>query len=112
MDGQVVDLALDIPQRQIEGAYRMLFFPAGRIEESPGHVLPAALDEVWILSDQPAGALFQQLLRTALADSRDAGIGLDGYHQVCLIEKRVRIGWRVDAHARNFHFRNGCPRNG
>jgi hypothetical protein len=90
----------------------MLLFPAGRIKESSGHVLPAALDEVRILSDQAASALFQQLLGAALADSRDSGVRFDGDQQVALIEKRIWVGRRVNAHAGNFHLGNSRSGNG
>ena len=95
---QAERLAADIPQRQVERAEGVFFLAPGRIEEGARHVLPEALDVLRVLADQAAGALFEHLLGAAFADAGDAGVGLDGHHQVALIEERIRLGRRVDAH--------------
>jgi hypothetical protein len=46
--------------------------PAGRIKESAIHVPPDALDELGVLADQPPGALFERVLRSAFADTENS----------------------------------------
>ena len=67
------------------------------------------LDVMRVLPDQPAGALFQGVLGAAFAHARDAGVGFHRHHHVALVEKRIELGRRVDAHARDLHFGDGGP---
>src|ERR1700716_4690579 len=89
----------------------MFLLPAGRIKEGPRHVLPETLDGMWVLADQPAGALLQHLLGPTLADSSYSGVRLDGNYQVALIKKRVGIRRQVDANTSNFHLGNSRLRS-
>ena len=104
--GQAQRFAANIPQRQVERAQRVLFLAPGRIEEGARHVLPKPLDILRVLADEPAGALFQHFLGTAFADAGDARVGLDGYHQVALIEERIGRGRCIHANAGDFGFGN------
>ncbi len=103
---QALYLAFQIPQRQIEGSQRVFLFSPRRVKERARHVLPEPLDVMRIASDQAAGALLQHLLGAAFADSRDAGVGLYGHHQVALVVERVRVRRRIDAHAGDLHLRH------
>ena len=51
---QLLHLAFDIPQRQIERADRADLLAARRIEERARHILPEALDKLRIAADQTA----------------------------------------------------------
>src|SRR5262249_44144812 len=79
------------------------FFAPRRIEEGAIHVLPQMFGARRILTDQPAGALFEHVARAALADTGYAGIGLDGDDEVALIEYLIWLRRRVCAHARDLH---------
>ena len=82
VDRQILDLALQISQSARSRAPDGVFlFTPGRIEEGAAHILPEPFDILRILADQTSGALLQRIFRTALADPRDAGIGLDRDHQ-------------------------------
>ena len=115
VDGQAQGLALDVPQRQVEGAHGVLLLPARRVE--PRHVffLPDGFDLERVLADEGAGALLQRVLGAALADAGDAGFGLHRHQHVALVEKLVEIGRLVNADPRDPGFRQGGfgePREG
>ena len=77
---------------EVEGADAVGLLAAGGIEEGAVHVLPEALDELGVLADEAAGALFEHLLGTAFADPGDAGFGFDGDYEVALVEEGVGFG--------------------
>ena len=83
------------------------FLAASGIEEGPVHVLPESLNVLRIAADQSPGGLGQHLLRSAFADSGDAGIGLDRHHHIALIEQRVRVRRKIRSHARDLHLWKG-----
>src|SRR5436309_480031 len=107
MYGLLLDLPLDIPQSEVEGAEGVCLFTARWIEESPLHVLPQALGVLWIPADQAAGTLLKHVSRPALADTGDARVRLDSHHHVALVEQRIRIGRLIGAHAGDLHLRDG-----
>ena len=43
----------------------------------------------------------------ALADARDAGVGLHRDDHIALVEQRIGIGRHIGPHARDLHLRNG-----
>src|SRR4051794_37308108 len=80
VDGQILNLALDIPERKVESPDRIDFFTPRRVKESPGHVLPEAFGVMRISADQTSRTLFQQVFRSALAYARDPGIRFNRDH--------------------------------
>ena len=107
MHRQSEHLALDVPQRQVEGADGVGAFAARRIEEGAVHVLPEVLDELRIAADQAAGGGGEQVLGAAFADAGDAGIRLHGDDDVALVEQRGRIVRVICADPRDLHSRQG-----
>jgi hypothetical protein len=97
MYGKSQCFALNVPEGQIQGSKCIHLFASRRVKESPCHVLPEAFNVLWIPSDQAAGALVQHVLRTALANTSNARIRLDGNYHVALIEQRIRVRRRVGA---------------
>ena len=104
---QLLHLALQIPQRQIQRAQGVHLFAPRRIEEGPRHVLPQLFDILRILADQPPRQRFQHVLGAAFADARKAGVGLHRHHHVALIEQHVGVRRGVRPHARHLHLGHG-----
>ena len=102
---QLQHFAFDVPQRQIERAERMFFFPPRRVKKRPRHVLPQPFDMLRVLADQASGALLQSIRKTAFTNARYSRVGLDRHHGVGLIEQRIRIRRRISPHPRNLHLR-------
>ncbi len=105
MHRQTLHFSFDVPQRQIERADGMGLFAARGIEKRPVHVLPEQFDVLRVAADQSTRGLGQHVLRSALPDAGDSGVGFDGDHHVALIEQRVRIGWQIGSHPRDLHLR-------
>ena len=69
MHRQTQRLPLDVPQRQINGAHRVDFLAARRVEPFHVHLLPQPLYMKRALTDDAAGALFQCVLEAAFANA-------------------------------------------
>jgi hypothetical protein len=55
----------------------MQFLEARGVEGPAKHVLPESLNPAGVLADERGGAVFQRVLRSTFADSRNAGIGVN-----------------------------------
>ena len=107
VDGEVLDLALDVPEGEVECADGVCAFAAGGIEEGAVHVLPEALDVLGVAADEAAGGGGKEVFGAAFADAGDAGVGLDGDDDVALVEEGRGVGRVVGADARDLHFGQG-----
>src|SRR3981081_1319507 len=103
MDRLVLYFALDVPQGQVQCPDRVSSFPAGGREEGAIHVLPQLFDMLRVAADQSPCGLFQQVLRSALADAHDSSVGLDGDDHVALIEKGIRVWRQIRSYSRDLH---------
>ncbi len=96
---QAERLALDVPQREIEGAEGVGLLPARRVEPRDVGLLPDPLDPKGILANQRARDLLEGVPGAALADAGDADVGFNGHHHVALVEQRVEVGRTEDPDA-------------
>ena len=110
VDRDAERLALDVPQRHVEAAQRMNLLAAGRVEVAAIHDLPEVLDTRRILTDDHGPELLDRILRAALADPRDALIGLHRDHVAALVEDRPAPRVVVIADARDLHLWQRAPR--
>ena len=91
VDGEVLDLALDVPEGEVECADGVGALAAGGIEEGAVHVLPEVLDVLRVAADEAAGGGCEKIFGAAFADAGDAGVGLDGDDDVALVEEGCGI---------------------
>ena len=98
-------LALDVPERQVQGAQRVRLLAARRVEPGDVRLLPDGLDPERVLADQRARHLLERVLRAALAEARDAEVGLDRDQHVALIEEGIQVRRPVEADAGDLRLR-------
>ena len=98
-------LALDVPEREVQGAQGVGLLPPGRVEPRDVRLLPERLGPERVLTDQRPGALLQRVLGAALADPRDADVGLDRDDHVALVEQGIEVRRAVDPDARDLGLR-------
>jgi hypothetical protein len=70
-------LALDVPQRKIDGAERVQPLLARRIEAVHERGLPDHLGVEGVAADDAASDVANGVWRSALADAGDPGLGVD-----------------------------------
>ncbi len=101
IERHVQRLALDVPQRQVDGAERVQPLFAGRVEPVHEGGLPDHLGVEGVLADDASGDVADRVRRPALADARNAGVGVDEDDHIALGEGlravRVVVGRVEDA---------------
>ena len=93
--------ALDVPQRQIDGALPVDLLPARRIKAVHVHVLPQLLDLERIPADDASGEITDEIRRAAFANAGDPDVGFHRHQQATLIEGPVHARMRPALHARD-----------
>ena len=93
IERHVERLALDVPQRQVDGAERVQPLLAGRVEPVHEGGLPDHLGVERVLADDASGDVADRVRRPALPDPGDAGVGVDEHDHVALREglRAVRV---------------------
>jgi hypothetical protein len=84
IERHVQSFALDIPQRQVDGAKCVQSFLAGRVEPVHEHRLPNHLGIERVLADDASGNVPHRIGRSALTDAGDPGVGVDEDNHVAL----------------------------
>ena len=111
IERHVQRLALDVPQRQVDGTERVQPLFAGRVEPVHEGGLPNHLCVERVLADDASGDVTNRVRRPALTDARNAGVGVDEDDHIALGEGlravRVVVG-RVE-HADPGHHRRSKP---
>src|SRR5262249_46226866 len=106
-DGDAERFALDVPERHVYRALGVQLLAAGRVEIASIIDLPQMIDAQWILADDHLRALLDGVLRAALADANDPGVGFDSDDVGALVKERLGERIVIEANPRDFHFWEG-----
>jgi hypothetical protein len=93
IQGRVQRLALDVPQRQVDGAKGVQPLFAGRVEAVHERRLPDHFAVERVLADHASRNVADGIRRAALSDTRNPGVRIDEHHHVALREslRPVRV---------------------